>query len=193
MIQIGKVFLELLNFSPKNYLFQFTRMFSIRLLQLFILLLTVFVTACGFHPHGASSLPLELRQVYLEGGSPALREQVKQQLNQSNSHLASSRENASMVIKLFDEQFQRRVLSLSARGKANEYELLYRMEYELATPKDAILLARQPLEVRRDYYNDQQAILARDNEEAVLRNEMAQQAIRTMLSQARFTLDKSEK
>ncbi len=158
-----------------------------------LLLFVSMLTACGFHPHGATSLPFELRQVYLEGGTPTLREQVKQQLNQSNSQLTPARENASMVIKLFDEQFQRRVLSLSARGKANEYELLYRVEYELATPKDAILLPRQTLEVRRDYYNDQQAILARDNEEAVLRNEMAQQAIRTMLSQARFTLDKIEK
>lgn len=162
-------------------------------IKLLFLLSVSMLSACGFHPHGASSLPLELRQVYLEGGTPALREQIKQQLNQSNSQFASSRENASMVIKLFDEQFQRRVLSLSARGKANEYELLYRVEYELATPKDAILLARQPLEVRRDYYNDQQAILARDNEETVLRNEMAQQAIRTMLSQVRFTLEKTEK
>lgn len=168
-------------------------MISIRSIRPLLLLLTISLSACGFHPHGATSLPLELKQVYLEGATPALREQMQQQLHQSNSQLASSRENASMVIKLFDEQFQRRVLSLSVRGKANEYELLYRVEYEIATPKDAILLPRQPLEVRRDYYNDQQAILARDNEETVLRNEMAQQAIRTMLSQARFTLEKSEK
>ncbi len=156
-------------------------------------LFTITLTACGFHPRGAYQLPIELKQVYLEGGSPALREQMRQQLNQSSSELAPSRETASIVIKLFDENFQRRGVSLSERGKTNEYELIYRVEYELATPKDAVLLERQPLEIRRDYYNDQQAILARDNEETTLRSEMAQQTVRTLLNQARFALEKSEK
>jgi LPS-assembly lipoprotein len=122
-----------------------------------------------------------------------MREQLRQQIAKSGGKLTESRSGAMMVIKLFDEQFQRRTLSLSARGKANEYELHYRVEYELATPQDAILLPRQPLEVRRDYYNDQQAILARDNEEATLRSEMTQQMVRTLLNQARSTLEKSEK
>lgn len=157
-----------------------------------LLLLTTTLTACGFHPHGAYSTPSDLKNVYLEGGSPALREQMQLQLRASHAQLAS-RETASMVIKLFGEQFQRRGVSLSERGKTNEYELIYRVEYELATPKDAVLLARQPLEIRRDYYNDQQAILARDNEETVLRAEMAQQVVRTLLNQAQFALAKSEK
>ena len=158
-----------------------------------ILCITLTLSACGFHPRGAYQLPHELTQVYLEGGSPAMREQLRQQIAKSGGKLTESRSGSMMVIKLFDEQFQRRTLSLSARGKANEYELYYRVEYELATSQDAILLPRQPLEVRRDYYNDQQAILARDNEEATLRGEMTQQMVRTLLNQARSTLEKSEK
>ena len=159
---------------------------------LFLLLTITTLTACGFHPRGGDTLPVELKNVYLEGGSPALRDQMQQQLRTAHAQLVPL-QNASMVIKLFGEQFQRRGVSLSERGKTNEYELMYRVEYELATPKDAVLLPRQPLEVRRDYYNDQQAILARDNEETVLRAEMAQQVVRTLLNQARFTLAKSEK
>jgi LPS-assembly lipoprotein len=165
---------------------------STRSNALLLLLLTTSLTACGFRPHGAYSMPTELKNIYLEGGSPALREQMQQQLQASHSQL-TTRETASMVIKLFGEQFQRRGVSLSERGKTNEYELIYRVEYELATPKDAVLLPRQPLEIRRDYYNDQQAILARDNEENVLRSEMAQQVVRTLLNQAQFALAKSEK
>jgi LPS-assembly lipoprotein len=167
-------------------------MISTRSFKLLLLLLATTLTACGFHVRGGDSLPAELKNIYLEGGSPAMREQVLQQLRNSHAQLVSH-ENASMVIKLFNEQFQRRGVSLSERGKTNEYELIYRIEYEITTPKEAVLLARQPLEVRRDYYNDQQAILARDNEETVLRSEMAQQVVRTLLNQARFTLDKSEK
>ncbi|MDD5215713.1 MAG: LPS assembly lipoprotein LptE [Methylococcales bacterium] len=168
-------------------------MTSTRLLQLFLIFLTLNFSACGFHPRGSYAMPLEMQAVYLEGGTPILREQVATQLRNSKSQLAESREKAGIVIKLFDEQFVRRSVSLSERGKTNEYELLYRLEYEVATPKDAILLSRQPLEVRRDYYNDQQAILARDNEENVLRSEMSQQVVRTLLNQARFALEKYQK
>lgn len=168
-------------------------MTSIRLFQIFLIFLTFTFSACGFHPRGSYAMPLEMKAVYLDGGSPILREQISAQLRNSQSQLSESRTNAGIVIKLFDEQFVRRSVSLSERGKTNEYELLYRLEYEVATPKDAILLPRQPLEVRRDYYNDQQAILARDNEENVLRAEMSQQAVRTLLNQARFALEKSEK
>lgn len=164
----------------------------IRLNALLFLLLTTTLTACGFHARGGESLPAELKNVYLEGGSPALRDEMLQQLRTAHAHLVPL-QNASIVIKLFGERFQRRGISLSERGKTNEYELIYRVEYELATPKDTVLLPRQPLEIRRDYYNDQQAILARDNEETVLRGEMAQQVIRTLLNQARFTLAKSAK
>ncbi len=168
-------------------------MTSNRLFQLFCIFLTLNFSACGFHPRGSYALPLEMKAIYLEGGSPILREQISTQLRNSQSALTDSINSAGIVIKLFDEQFVRRSVSLSERGKTNEYELLYRLEYEVATPKDAILLPRQPLEIRRDYYNDQQAILARDNEENVLRAEMSQQVVRTLLNQARFALEKSGK
>ena len=91
-------------------------------LSWFILGIALTLSACGFHPHGAYQLPKELKQVYLEGGSPAMREQMRQQIAKSGGQLTESRSGSMMVIKLFDEQFQRRTLSLSARGKANEYE-----------------------------------------------------------------------
>jgi LPS-assembly lipoprotein len=168
-------------------------MISTRFVQVCFLLFTFLFSGCGFHPRGSYAMPYELKAVYLEGGSPALRELVSSQLRNSKSKLVENRAESGVVIKLFDEQFVRRSVSLSERGKTNEFELLYRLEYEIATPKDAILLARQPLEVRKDYYNDQQAILARDNEETVLRAEMSQQVVRTLLNQARFTLERSDK
>jgi len=168
-------------------------MISTRFVQVYFLLCTFLLSGCGFHPRGSFAMPYELKAVYLEGGSPALRELVSSQLLNSKSKLVENRTDAGVVIKLFDEQFLRRSVSLSERGKTNEYELLYRLEYEIATPKDAVLLSRQPLEIRRDYYNDQQAILARDNEEMVLRAEMSQQVVRTLLNQARFTLERSDK
>ena len=87
----------------------------------------------------------------------------------------------------------RRVLSLSARGRANEFELDYRIEYEFANAGNTILMPRQPIEVKREYFNDQQDIIAKDNEEKVIRNEMYQQTVRAIINRARLVLEASAK
>jgi LPS-assembly lipoprotein len=83
----------------------------------------------------------------------------------------------------------RRVLSLSARGRANDFELDYRVEYEFATAGNAILMPRQAIEVKREYFNDQQDIIAKDNEENVIRNEIYQQVVRAIINRARLVLE----
>ncbi|MCK9397910.1 MAG: LPS assembly lipoprotein LptE, partial [Methylobacter sp.] len=95
--------------------------------------------------------------------------------------------------KTFIENVDRRVLSLSSRGKSNEFELSYRLNYELANAKDVLLMERQSIEVRRDYYNDQQYVIAKENEEAGIRNEMYQQAVRTIVNRARMALESGAK
>jgi LPS-assembly lipoprotein len=54
-------------------------------------------------------------------------------------------------------------------------------------------MARQPVEIKRDYFNNQLAIIAKDNEETVIRNEMYQQAVRTVVNRARVALAASPK
>ncbi len=158
-----------------------------------ILGLALLVSACGYHLRGAFELPATMKNVYVEGGSSPLREQFKQVMKSSSGQLADSRKGAGIVIKIFDEDFNRRVLSLSSRGKSNEFELYYRLDYEFANAGDAQLMARQPVEIRREYYNDQQDVIAKDNEEAVIRNEMYQQAVHTIVNRARMVLEADAK
>ena len=71
--------------------------------------------------------------------------------------------------------------------------MIYRLDYEFANANDALLMARQSVEVRREYYNDQQFMIAKDNEEAVIRNEMYQQAVQTIVNRARVVLEAGAK
>ncbi len=155
--------------------------------------MALLLSACGYHLRGAFQLPENMKKVYVEGGSESLREQFRQVIKASSAQLASSREGAAIVIKIFDEDFNRRVLSLSTRGKSNEFELVYRLDYELANAGDALLTERQPVEIRREYYNDQQFVIAKDNEEAMIRSEMYQQAVHTIVNRARVVLEASAK
>ena len=151
------------------------------------------LSACGYHLRGALELPANLKNVYVEGGSAPLLDQFKQTMKSTSTQLTSSRKGAGLVIKVFNEDFSRRVLSLSSRGKSNEFELLYRLDYELANANDAKMMERQTVEIRREYYNDQQFVIAKDNEENVIRNEMYQQAVNSIVNRARMILESGAK
>lgn len=158
-----------------------------------ILSLALLLSACGYHLRGAIQLPENMKNIYVEGSSVPLLEQFKQAMKASSSKLSSSRTGAGIVIKIVHEESSRRSLSLSSSGKSNEYELLYRLDYEFANAKDAPLMEKQTVEIRREYYNDQTAMIAKENEENVIRGEMYQQAVQTILSRARFVLEADAK
>ncbi len=164
-----------------------------RCLFCLVIIAAALTSACGYHFRGAYALPASLQNIYLEGASATLRNQFSEVLKSSSGQLLKDPKGAGIVIKIFNEEQQRRVLSLSSRGKSNEFELESRLEFELSNAANAVLLPREPVEVRRAYYNDQQDIIAKDNEEAVIRKEMAQQVVRAILNRARVVLEAGAK
>jgi len=161
--------------------------------KLVILIMALLISACGYHLRGALELPQGMKNVYLEGGSAQLREQFQRAMEVSSVQLASSPESAGLIVKIYEEDSRRRALSLSSGGTANDFELSYRFEYELLDSKNKVLMPRQPIEIKREYYNDQVAIIAKGNEESTIRDEMYQQAVRSIVNRARVALEESPK
>jgi LPS-assembly lipoprotein len=158
-----------------------------------ILIMALLISACGYHLRGALELPKGMKSVYLDGGSPQLREQFKRAMNLSSVQLSNSPENAGIIVKIFDEDSRRRVLSLNSGGVANVFELGYRFDFELFDSNNKVLMPRQSIDIKREYYNDQLAIIAKGNEESTIRDEMYQQAVRSIVNRARVALDQSSK
>jgi LPS-assembly lipoprotein len=158
-----------------------------------IILIALLLSACGYHLRGAFELPAGLKNIFLEGGSAPLQAQFKKAMDLSSIPIAASAESAGIVIRIYDEKSERRVLSLAATGVANDFELDYRMEYEIVDAKDTLLMARQPLEIKREYYNDQLAVIAKESEETIIKNEMYLQAVRTIINRAKSVIDKKLK
>ncbi len=158
-----------------------------------ILALALILSACGYHLRGALELPAGMKNVYLAGGSAELSAQFNKMMNISSVPVASSPETADIIVRVFDEENQRRVLSLGAGGVANDFELGYSFDFEIVDSKNKVLSARQPIDIKREYFNDQQAIIAKGNEETVIITEMYQQAVRTMINRARMALETSLK
>ena len=154
-----------------------------------ILLLALLISACGYHLRGSINLPAGLKNVYLEGGSPQLTKQFNSIMEASSVPVANSPDTAGMIVRIFNENNQRRVLSLDSGGAANDFELDYGFDYEMTDAKNKVLMSRQTVTVKREYFNNQQAIIAKDSEEMTIRNEMYQQAIRTVINRAKIALD----
>lgn len=159
-----------------------------RIINWLTVLAIICLTGCGYHLRGDVALPEGLRHAYLEGASIALRERIGNLLRRDAGQLVDSPEQAGVVIKVYGEQSSRRVLSLSARGRSNELELYYRFEYALYRADHTELLARQALEIKREYFNNQEQIIAKANEETVIRGEMLQQAAQAIVDRARVVL-----
>lgn len=146
------------------------------------------LTACGYHLRGAVDIPEEMKSVYVEGAGSQLQREMKQSLRYSDGRLVGAPSQAGMVIKVLKDDMRRRVLALDSQGKAIEFELTYTVNYSLLDPQGKVLLKQQDLEIDREYFNSQQDILAKNNEEAVIRDEMYRQAVRSIISRARAIL-----
>jgi len=147
------------------------------------------LTACGYQLKGAYPVPHELKSAYLEGGTLLLREQLLKTVRPIDGRFAPTPEQSKLIIRIGNEKTDSRVLSLNVQGRSNERELRYQLDFELARPDHSLLLERQALEIKREFFFNQQDIIARINEEKVIRSEMYQQAAANIVSRVRVALE----
>lgn len=161
------------------------------------------VTACGFHLRGAVVLPEQMLKTYVEGASEAepLHQEIRIALESAGGELVE-REAASAVLNISSARFDRRVLSVDASGLASEYELNFLLRFSLqgarqdSSPQDSLsqvkeqvlLVPMQKLSISRSYSFDSSNVLAKSEEETLLREEMLRRAVRQMLQQLQVSL-----
>ncbi|WP_428356740.1 LPS assembly lipoprotein LptE [Methyloprofundus sp.] len=157
-----------------------------------LLVALLMLTACGYHLRGAIDLPEALRKMYVQGASPELSAAIDRTFRSTAGELVARPEDAGMILNVLDEYYQRRTVSLSSTGYSNEYELIYRLTFDLLDSKGAELVSNQTIEVTESYYNAQRSetLLSKDNEEIVIRQELYEEAVRTVIQRARAELKK---
>jgi LPS-assembly lipoprotein len=159
----------------------------------FVVLLALLLSACGYHLRGALQLPEALKKVYVRGASPELKEAITYTFRATAGSLVTTPREAGIILNVIHEDYQRRTISLSNTGYSNEYELLYRLTFDLQDNKGNILAAEQAINVSKTYYNNQSGntLISKGNEENLLRKELYQQAVRSVVERARATLNKA--
>jgi LPS-assembly lipoprotein len=97
---------------------------------------------------------------------------LRKELLSSGARLTTTSEDATAVVHVVNDDLVRRVLSVSASDQPAEYELTYTVRFSVSAA-DKELLAVQEVSAVRDYTFDETILLAKENEEAILREALA--------------------
>ena len=148
------------------------------------LVLSLLLSGCGFQLRGALQLPRNLA-VYVEATqAPQTGVLLSQHLQEQGVVLANTAKTAAWVLHLTQETINRRVLSVSAfSGKMEEIELSHGLDFSVSRPDGSVLLAKQRVNFQRELSFDAQAVLAKDNEEQLLRQDMQREVVAQVLRQ----------
>lgn len=133
------------------------------------------LAGCGFHLQGALKLPEGVRTVYVSASDELTPFAValNQALRRSGAGFAASSAGADAVLRISKDRSGRRVLSVSARNTPQEFEVYYQVEYSIDRAGKEVVPS-QPLELTRSFTFEESQLLAKDREEEVLRDAMAQ-------------------
>jgi LPS-assembly lipoprotein len=149
------------------------------------------LAACGFHLRGTG--PAIAQDLYLEGLPPhdSFMGTFGSTMSMAGGKLASNADKAGGIIHIYKASHFKRYLALSRAGRSVEYDLSYRVVYDVRTSKGEVLLPRQEIETKRDYFNDQTLPLGQAEEEGLIRQELEREAAQTLLRRAVFALTRA--
>lgn len=143
-------------------------------LRVVVLLAAALAGGCGFHLQGASSLPPGLQKVYVattDELSPFAVE-LERSLKAAGAEIPATPAEADAVVRIAQDRTGRRVLSVSTRNTPQEYQVFYSLQYSIDRGgKQAV--PQQEIELTRSYSYSESDALAKDREEAILREAMA--------------------
>jgi LPS-assembly lipoprotein len=138
------------------------------------MLAALLLSGCGFHLEGRTPLPDALKAAYVQAQDP--RSDFVQSLRKamliSGAHPADRKDESSAVVTIAKDEVTRRVLSVSAANRPTEFEVTYTVQFSVEAG-DKQLLANQEVSATRSYSFDERLLLAKEHEEAILRETMA--------------------
>jgi len=144
--------------------------------------LALMLTACGFHRQGVTPMSPVMKVTYVDAKdvrSDFLRG-LTRALKAGGTAIAPTRAAASAVLRIERDESGQRVLSVSARNTPTEYEIFYTVTYAVTSGGKEVL-PPQTLTLTRDYSFDDEALLAKQHEEGILREALARDLVNLVM------------
>jgi LPS-assembly lipoprotein len=153
-------------------------------LSCFIGFLMLSLAACGFQLRGSASVPEALKTLYIQGVNTQQDEfgvELKRTLVRNGIRVVDDYEEGAALFTVLENRFQRHVLSVGSDAKVREYEVETWVVYQVSDENGELIGDKQRVEARRDYQFDRGQILAMDEQERVLRDDLNKQMVQSIL------------
>ncbi len=135
-----------------------------------VVLMSASLIACGFHLRGAADISFS--SIHIQGNTLIISKNLNKSLVLNAVKVLDTAENAELLLEMVGEESEKRILSLSGKGKVNEFELYYRVHYRTRLAGEALWSQVQTVEARRDYSYSDANLLAKQGEEKRLNEDM---------------------
>jgi LPS-assembly lipoprotein len=143
-----------------------------------LMAIALLLSGCGFHLQGRLPLPAALAttRVVADNEQTDFVQGLRRALLTSGSKLTESSERATGVVRIHKDEVTQKILSVSVKNIPREYEVTYTVEFSVEGTAGE-LLPSQKVSITRDYSFDETKLLAKENEEAILREGMARDLV----------------
>lgn len=149
-----------------------------------LVLLLCLLSACSFHLRGQAGMPFQsIFLVAPDVNSPFVNE-LRRNLQANKVLIASSAEQADLVLDIASEVSDRQPLTLGGSGRVNEYQLGLRVALRAYDKEQREWMPSEEILLYRNLTYDDTMILAKESEANLLnqsmRSDMVQQIIRRL-------------
>lgn len=147
------------------------------------LMVTVMLSACGFHLRSAADTNLPFKSIYLglPESSPLGTELRRNIRGGGNTEVLPSAKEAQAIMVILAETRDKSVLSLNNLGRVREYSLSSTLRFRVTDNKGQELLAPVEITLKRDINYDESQVLAKESEEAMLYRDMQKDLVQQVL------------
>jgi LPS-assembly lipoprotein len=149
-------------------------LFLSRARWLLLVCLAAVLAGCGYRLQGTSKLSPVMATTYIETNDryTDFNRALRESLEASGARVANNKDEATAVVRILKDESGQRVLTVSGRNTPEEYEVYYSIEYAVEGRTEQ-LIPPQRVELTRDYSYDERAVLAKQKEQAILREALA--------------------
>lgn len=148
---------------------------------------TTIVTSCGWHLRGAPKNFPPGSELYIVAENPRsdIAEVLTRLLQNGGVPMAESPLVADYVLTIHDEIERKRTVSVDARGRASEYELITSARYSVRDSGGRLLLNNADADVYRTLEWDDNEVVSKGEEQLLLREEMRRELISRIIDRLR--------
>jgi len=139
------------------------------------------VSGCGFHLTRPPELPFETLYVVAPSYSSFGAELKRYLASNSNTRLVDRPEQAEVTLQIISELYESQIVALSVAGRVNELQLRYRLAYSVRDRQNHEWIAPIEMVLHRDMTYDDNTVLAKENEQVLLQQDMRQDAVRQIV------------